>query len=177
MFDAINTGQTILWVVIVGVLGIVLIRNRHFNFIAEKNANDIVENLEAGKIQVEEAGAVLDLLVARRTVASDNVLHAFINKLNTADLERILPPHYTIRLKKKGSLQDIIIIGSAIYKELVYISNPPKATDVYYNCWLYITIVPSGKYIDFYSSLPVDKEHKELLDEFVNKIFHAGCRI
>jgi hypothetical protein len=177
MFDTINTGQSILFLIIGVVLAIILVRNRHFNFHAERNANTIVEELEAGKIQVEEAGAMLDILVARKTVASTNLFNSFIKKLVTTDLTAVLPSKYTIHLKKKGGLHDIIIIGSAIYKELVYISNPPKETDVYYNCWLYITMVPSGGYVDFYSSLPVDKEHKELLDEFVNRIFNAGCQI
>ncbi|HEX2629221.1 MAG TPA: hypothetical protein VHM26_09420 [Chitinophagaceae bacterium] len=157
------------------VLAIVLVRNRHFNFYAERNANTIVENLETGKIGVEAAAAALDILVARKSVDT-STLNSFIKKLATTDLTANLPSQYTIRLKKEGSLHTIIIIASAIFKEMVYISNPPKVTGVYYNCWLYIVREQSGSCIDFYSSLPVDNEHKELLDRFVQHIFYIGSR-
>jgi hypothetical protein len=66
-----------------------------------------------------------------------------------------------------------IVIAEAIFKDTIHATNINTDVNILYPCWIYIEPAVGEKQLYFRSSMPADKDHQYLLEDFSDILYNT----
>lgn len=66
-----------------------------------------------------------------------------------------------------------VVIAEAIFKDTIHATDINTNADIVYPCWIYIEPDIAGGQIYFRSSMPADKDHQYLLEDFSDLLYNV----
>jgi len=139
----------------------------------QKNRNaskKIVEDLKSGKHDIESYAESLDIFICSKSFQSDFDTAVTKKYLNSLAEKKLLEKYFILHGDFNGN-KNGIVIAEVMAKDSVSLAGKEAEIDIFYPCWLYITVNEKDKQIVFRSTFPESKDHHHLLEDLAGEIY------
>jgi hypothetical protein len=159
--------KLLLFVALLGA-GYAAVQARRRNEKVDASGAGAADLLKSGSASIEEIANGLGMLIRRKKVTDVALLSSYIQKLDAAIAVSPLPSKFSLREKKVGAFNDMLIVATGQIQDFVHTYGGTKEITHKHNCWFHVVVTPQEQQVDYFSAMPDDKDHQYMLEDLAD---------
>jgi hypothetical protein len=160
------------------IIGLVFLAAAGFTWLRQywannKNANtskNLIDGLKSRKYAIADLSETLGMNIRVKPLDPGSDPESMKRRIATLPGKKLLDK-FQIQYADADQEARAVVIAEAIIKDIVPLYDSNKEVDVLYPCWIYIECITGENQVYFKSSMPSDKDHQFLLEDFADELY------
>lgn len=163
--------KVIVLLVMVSTGAVAWIRIKLANSKNTHTSKKLIEGLRSGHFTIRSMREQLGMMIRTKPLPSTPEVFSYRQHLRTLINQRLMGK-FKILYADADTEGYGVVIAETIFKDTIHATDINTNVDIVYPCWIYIEPDIEGKQIYFRSSMPADKDHQYLLEDFSDLLYN-----